>query len=161
MTTETTIALVSVIIAGVALILSFVSQILAWIDRRLNRSPHLRIWLGAETGGMVSFGIANDGGGAAKIERFEFTVDGEVTDFQTLFTAVFGAGKTFTSHRLAPPPVEIGAESSVEMFRISMDGMAEHQLMHEFARRVGVNISARPIGIRDKRTDISLERITK
>ena len=45
METQNMIALVGVMVAGIALILSSVSQIIAWSDRRLNRMPHIRIWL--------------------------------------------------------------------------------------------------------------------
>ena len=161
MATANIISMVGITIAGIALILSFISQIITWYDRRLNHMPHIRIWLGTEEGGFVSFGVSNDGLGAAKVEEFTLTVDGEKVEFNMLFTALFGVGKNFVSKKLAPPPAEIGIQSSVEIFRISCEGLSDHQLMHEFATRVGVKIKARAISLKDKRTEINLERITR
>ncbi len=161
--TIVTISIISVVIALIALTISILETRRAREDNKVSRLPMLKVFLGTEEGGFISFGIENEGNGAGFIEEFELLVNGKVTEFHMLFTNVFGEGREFISKRLlhAPPKI-IQANTKEELFRIADAGsnpLTDTQLMHVFATKVGVNLKSRPLKSTDERNSIMLPTI--
>ena len=132
---------------------------------RISRMPLITVRLGTETGGYLSFGIENEGNGAAFIEEIELTVDEKPVELHMLLTKLFGEGKQFISQSFAGQlPTIIRANSTKEIFRIGQTGegaITDVQLMHEFAKRVGIRIRSRPLKVSDERNLIDLRRLAE
>ena len=163
MKAEVIVAISSSFIALIALFVSIYEIRRSRTESKLSRLPLLKVSLGTVEGGFVAFGIHNEGNGSAFIEDAKITVDDEPVEMHMLFTRVFGEGKRFTSKRLVHQfPKVIRANSYEEIFRVAEIGegaRSDVQVMHEFATRVGIHITSRPLRLSDDRSDIKLTRL--
>ncbi len=163
MKAEVIVAISSSIIAFIAFVVSIYEIRRSRIESKLSRLPLLKISLSTEEEGFVAFGIHNEGNGSAFIQDVRITVDDEPVEIHMLLTKVFGEGKQFESRKLAMQfPTVIRANSYVDIFKLAEIGnnaSTNVQLMHEFATRVGIYITSRPLLPSDECSDINLTRL--
>lgn len=159
---EIVLALASTAIALTALVVSVYQVRRARIAHELSNLPMLRVSLGTEEGGLLSFSFHNEGNGACFIENVALTVDGKPVELHMLLTKLFGEGSQFVSTRLAHQfPKVVQAQQREEIFRLAETGenpRTDVQLMHEFATRVGIRIESRALSVDDERNVIDIAR---
>ena len=159
---EVYIALGSLVVAVIALFVSIFEIRRSRRESKLSRLPLLRVNLGTEEDGFVSFSVENEGDGAAFIEKFEILVNDEPVELLMIFTKIFGEGKEFVSDRLLHNlPKIVQANSKIEIFRIADSGpnaKTNVQLMHEIALKMGVNIKCRELRVDDERSEITIPK---